>query len=117
MIRPPRLSAFTLIEMITVIAIIAILAGLVLAVNGLVQQKSAKSRADSEIKMLSTALESYKTDNGGYPQDSTRTDLLDPRKSTTADADQHGLQPYSTSSWCSTADDLTGTGANWSKNG
>jgi len=84
MTRPPCRSAFTLIEMITVIAIIAILAGLVLATNGVVQKKSATARADAEIRQLSSALESYKTDNGGYPQDPATTDLLDPR--TTGDA-------------------------------
>jgi len=78
MFRPPRHAAFTLIEMITVIAIIALLAGLVLAVNGLVQQKSARSRADAEIRMLSTAIESYKNDNGGYPESNT-SDTLDAR--------------------------------------
>ena len=84
--------------MITVIAIIAILAGLILAINGLVQAKSAKARAEAEIRMLSAAMESYKTDIGGYPQDATKTDKLDPRLNTTADADPHGLQPYSASS-------------------
>jgi len=84
MTRPPRQAAFTLIEMITVIAIIAILAGLVLAINGVVQKKSATARADAEIRQLSSALESYKTDNGGYPQDLAKTDSLDARK--TADA-------------------------------
>ncbi len=76
MIRPPRHAAFTLIEMITVIAIIAILAGLVLAVNGVAQKKSALSRADAEIKELTVAIENYKTDNGGYPQDAKLTDTL-----------------------------------------
>jgi prepilin-type N-terminal cleavage/methylation domain-containing protein len=80
MIRPPRTSAaFTLIEMITVIAIIAILAGLILAVNGLVQKMSATARAVSVIRTLSGAIEAYKTDNGGYPQDTTYTDSLDAR--------------------------------------
>src|SRR4051812_39474803 len=80
MIRSPRSSsAFTLIEMITVIAIIAIIAGLILAVNGLVQKKSAMARAEGEIRTISSALESYKTDNGGYPQDQSKTDSLDAR--------------------------------------
>lgn len=80
MTRSPRASAaFTLIEMITVIAIIAIIAGLILAVNGVVQKKSATSRAEGEIRTISSALESYKTDNGGYPQDPSKTDTLDAR--------------------------------------
>jgi prepilin-type N-terminal cleavage/methylation domain-containing protein len=80
MIRSPRRTAFTLIEMITVIAIIVILVSLVIAINGLVQRKAAASRADGEIKALSGACEAYKTDNGGYPQDTTAgsTSKLDP---------------------------------------
>jgi len=86
--RSPRPAGFTLIEMITVIAIIVILVSLVLAVNGLVQRKSAMARTDSEIRLLSQACEAYKTDNGGYPQDnqnasSSYTNTLDPTVSLT----------------------------------
>ena len=86
MIRSPRSAGFTLIEMITVVAVIIILVSLVLAVNGLVQRKSAMARADIEIRTLSSAAESYKTDNGGFPQDtssSSLTSTLDPRTSFT----------------------------------
>ncbi len=78
--RSPSRHAFTLIEMITVIAIIAILSGLVLSISGLVQGKGNRAKAETEIKALSSALESYKSDFGGYPQD-TVTDQLDPRSS------------------------------------
>lgn len=78
--RSPTSRAFTLIEMITVIAIIAILSGLVLSISGLVQNKGARAKAEAEIKALSSGLESYKTDFGGYPQDAA-TDALDPRAS------------------------------------
>lgn len=61
-------SAFTLIELLVVIAIIAILAGLILSTAGYVQKKGAMSRAEAEIAALSAALESYKADNGEYPQ-------------------------------------------------
>lgn len=60
-------DAFTLIELLVVIAIIAILAGLTLAAVGGVQQKAARSRAESEIAALSAAIDSYKLDTGGYP--------------------------------------------------
>lgn len=73
----PR-HAFTLIEMITVMAVIAILAGLVLSVAGLVQKKGARSKADAEVRAMAGALESFKTDNGGYPQ-AAPSDTLDPR--------------------------------------
>ncbi len=79
MLHPIRSSrAFTLIEMLVVMAVIAILAGIILSVNGLVQGKAARARAEGEIKALSAGCEAYKGDNGSYPQDNT-TDGLDPR--------------------------------------
>lgn len=71
---PRRCDAFTLIELLVVIAIIAILAGLTLAAVGGVQQKAARSRAESEIAALSAAIDSYKLDLGVYP--ASQTDLL-----------------------------------------
>jgi prepilin-type N-terminal cleavage/methylation domain-containing protein len=68
---PKRIIAFTLIELLTVIAIIAILAGLVLAAGSGVMAKAARSRAQGEIQAMSTALESYKSDNGIYPVGNT----------------------------------------------
>ena len=65
-LRSPS-SGFTLIELLVVIAIIAILAALVLSTAGGIQRKAARSRAESEIAALSSALESYKADNGDYP--------------------------------------------------
>jgi prepilin-type N-terminal cleavage/methylation domain-containing protein len=74
--RYPR--AFTLIEMLVVMAVIAILAALILSINGLVQSKAARTRAEAEIRALSAGCDSYKADNGSYPQNTT-TDGLDPR--------------------------------------
>lgn len=70
-------GAFTLIELLAVMAIILILAGLVLAIAGHATNSAAKARAQSEIQAFSTALESYKTDNGSYPR-SADTDTLNP---------------------------------------
>jgi len=70
-------AAFTLIEILIVIGIILFLAGLLLAVSGFVQEKGKRSRAEAEIAAMSAALESYKADNGIYPQ-STDTNSLDP---------------------------------------
>lgn len=65
--RAPLLYGFTLVELLVVITIIAILAALVLSTAGGIQDKAARSRAQSEIAALSAALESYKADNGDYP--------------------------------------------------
>ena len=67
--RSQKLRGFTLIELLTVITIIFILAGLVLAVSRYVTNKGKYSRAQSEIAAMSAACESYKADNGVYPDD------------------------------------------------
>jgi prepilin-type N-terminal cleavage/methylation domain-containing protein len=66
--KPGRLSSFTLIELLTVILIIGILAALTLAAASGVMKTAARDRARSEITAISTAAESYKVDNGTYPQ-------------------------------------------------
>src|SRR5438477_6115632 len=70
-------GAFTLIELLVVIAIIIILAGLILTTSGYVQRKGARARAETEIAAMSSALESYKADNGIYPTDASTTEQLD----------------------------------------
>lgn len=74
-----RRGAFTLIEMLVVMVVIAILAGIVLSVAGLVQNKAARSRGAAEVQALAAGCEAYKTDNGSFPQDAAITDVLDPR--------------------------------------
>lgn len=69
-----RSSAFTLIELLTVIAIIAILAALILATSGFVQERAGRSRAQTEIAAIESALELYKIDNGDYPESKGGTD-------------------------------------------
>ena len=76
--RPSFSSAFTLIEMITVMAVIAILASLVLAVNSFVQKKSSTTKANAEIATISSAIANYKADNGSVPRDND-SDSLNPR--------------------------------------
>lgn len=68
-------EAFTLIELLTVVLIIIILAGLVISTAGYIQKKAARERATSEIAAMEAALESYKADNGIYPQN-TNTDAV-----------------------------------------
>jgi general secretion pathway protein G len=68
-------GAFTLIELIVVITVIVILTGLVLSTVGYVQKKAARSRAETEIAAMSAALESYKADNGVYPNNGDTNNL------------------------------------------
>ena len=62
-------NGFTLIELLTVIVIILILTGLIAAVYGYIQNRAARERARAEIQSFENALERYKEDNGGYPDD------------------------------------------------
>ena len=80
--NPPthRSRAFTLIEMLVVMAVIGLLAAIILNLNGLVQSKAARTRALGEIHSLGMGCDSYKADNGSFPQDPV-TDALDPRVS------------------------------------
>jgi len=65
--RAVQPSGFTLIEILVVIVVIAILATLV-APNIFQNVGAAKSAtAKSQIEMLGTALDSYRLDNGAYP--------------------------------------------------
>lgn len=67
--RQPRAvrSGFTLIEMVVVLAVIALLAALVgPQIVGRVSEARGTS-AKAQIELMSTALENYRLDNGGYP--------------------------------------------------
>jgi prepilin-type N-terminal cleavage/methylation domain-containing protein len=68
--RIPRgpASAFTLIELLTVIAVIGVLAGITLGVMRGVQERAAINLARTELAALSQALEGYKKQYGDYPQ-------------------------------------------------
>jgi type II secretory pathway pseudopilin PulG len=46
-----------------------ILASMILALIPYVQKKQARARAEAEIKAITAALETYKADNGNYPDD------------------------------------------------
>jgi type II secretory pathway pseudopilin PulG len=77
----PGASAFTIVELLVVIAVIIVLVGLILTAAGYIQNKGARSRAETEIAAISAALENYRADNGIYPRDMATTDNLDPRSS------------------------------------
>ncbi|MSU65560.1 MAG: prepilin-type N-terminal cleavage/methylation domain-containing protein [Opitutus sp.] len=61
-------TAFTLIELLTVIAVIAILAGIALGSVRGVKQRANIARARSELAVLAIALEEFKRHYGDYPK-------------------------------------------------
>lgn len=81
-------KGFTLVELLVVMMVISVLAGLILYILPYVHNKEARTRAEAEIKGMASALESYKADNGSYPDDAIlgagfytkgKTDNLDAR--------------------------------------
>jgi type II secretory pathway pseudopilin PulG len=88
-------GAVTIIELLVVMMIIFILAGLILATSNYVQNKGARSRAETEIAAMSAALESYKADNGIYPftaqTNSLTSATTDPASYKTASLDFYKL--------------------------
>lgn len=62
-----RTSAFTLIELLTVIAIIAILMGLLFPILGLVKNTAYKANARSDMLGIKGAVTGYFSDYGSYP--------------------------------------------------
>ena len=59
-----RMHRFTLVEMLTVIAIISILAGLVIPVVVIAQERGRETQAKSDITALMSALKQFETDYG-----------------------------------------------------
>ncbi len=79
--EPAKLAAFTLLELLTAMVIVTVLAGLILVTSRYIQDKGRRTRAEAEIAAISVALQNYKADNGVYPSDPARTELVDPNVS------------------------------------
>lgn len=62
-----HISAFTLIELLTVIAVIAVIAALILPVGNAVRRQALIHNAQAQMSQLQTALERYKSAYGFYP--------------------------------------------------
>ena len=60
-------KGFTLIELLVVISIIGLLASIVLVSLGSARAKSRDAKRISDMRQMSTALELYFNDYGGYP--------------------------------------------------
>jgi type II secretion system protein G len=71
-----RTKGFTLIELLIVVAIIAILAAIAVPNFLEAQVRSKVSRAKSDMRTLTTALEAYAVDYNAYPQCNTRATAL-----------------------------------------
>ncbi len=65
--KPVRAAGFTLIELLTVIAIIAILAGLTAVTLPGVLERAKIADATTDMRAISTSLQSYFTVHGTYP--------------------------------------------------
>ncbi len=66
-LRNKNQKGFTLIELLVVIAIIGLLASVVLLALNSARAKSRDAKRLADMRQLSTALELYYNDNGGYP--------------------------------------------------
>lgn len=62
-----RISAFTLIELLTVIAIIALLSAIIFPVYARAKDGANRSSDISSMNQIRTALQLYRADQGGYP--------------------------------------------------
>jgi len=63
----PRRTAFTLVELLTVIAIIVILIAILLPTVGKVKVQANQAHTLQQINSIQTALDLYKTEQGAYP--------------------------------------------------
>ena len=64
---PSNRSAFTLIELLTVIAIIAILMGLLFPAIGTIKESARRTQAKNDVTNIVAAVKQYYTEYGKYP--------------------------------------------------
>jgi len=74
--RPPSLRscgagkrAFTLVEMLVVIAVIALLAAMIFPAFGMIKRRASIQKAQTELKLVASAITDYKHQYGHYPPD------------------------------------------------
>lgn len=66
---PGRRSAFTLVELLTIVVIIGILASLSVGVAGIASRRSKITRTQAELSRLDLAIREYKARYGFFPPD------------------------------------------------
>lgn len=71
-------GGFTLIEMLVVVAIVSTLSGIALINFSEAQTKAKVSRAKTDLRSLSAAIESYHVDNNRYPRMASYRFYTDP---------------------------------------
>ena len=64
---PVGQRAFTLVEMLVVIAVIATLAAMIFPAFSALKRKAAVQKAQTELKLVASAIQSYKQQYGHYP--------------------------------------------------
>jgi prepilin-type N-terminal cleavage/methylation domain-containing protein len=77
-------KGFTLIELLVVIAIIGLLSSVVLASMNSARKKSRDARRQQDLKSMQVALELFFDTAGGYPVQTTATDLVAAAQASTA---------------------------------
>ncbi len=68
---PRSPAAFTLVELMTVILVISIVSGIVIAGAGYANRMAMKTRTQTTIQQVCTAIDRHDTDRGWYPPDLT----------------------------------------------
>jgi prepilin-type N-terminal cleavage/methylation domain-containing protein len=76
--RPTPRRAFTLIELLVVMAVIATLAAILFPAFSAIKKKGTIKRAQSALKLVATAIESYKGNMNLYPPDNPDNPALNP---------------------------------------
>jgi prepilin-type N-terminal cleavage/methylation domain-containing protein len=64
-----RRRAFTLVEMLVVIAVIATLAAMIFPAFGMIKRRAAIQKAQTELKLVASAITDYKNQYRHYPPD------------------------------------------------
>ena len=64
---------FTLVELMAVIVVIGIVSGVIIAGAGYANKSAMRTRTHTTIQQVTTAIEMFYTDRGGYPPDLTCT--------------------------------------------